>query len=308
MSNYFILSLDGGGIRGVITSILLERLEQAQPGLLDQVHLFAGTSTGGLLALALASGMTPRQTLQLYEEFGPVVFSDTIWDDIRDLGSLIGADYSIEPLKEALTDQFGDQLLDHLQKKVLVSAFDLDNRAEDPEKRKWKAKFFHNFPGPDSDGAESIVDVAIRSSAAPTYFPIYQGYIDGGVVANNPSVCGLAQALNPEFGDQEVKNIVLLSVGTGTVPRYLTSLDGDWGLVEWAPYMVDLVLEGAVGLADYQCKQILGGNYFRVNVRLPEPIGMDRVDRIPTMKRIARQYDLTEAVQWIDRHFNDWYA
>ena len=305
MSKYYILSLDGGGIRGVITSILLERLEQALPGLLDQVHLVAGTSTGGLLALALASGMTPTQTLQLYEEFGPEVFSDTIWDDIRDLGSLIGADYSIEPLKKALFDQFGDQSLDHLRKKVLVSAFDLDNRAQDPEKRKWKAKFFHNFPGPDSDGAESIVDVAIRTSAAPTYFPIYQGYIDGGVVANNPSVCGLAQALNPDFGGKQVKDIVLLSIGTGTVPRYVTSTDGNWGLVEWAPHLVNLVLEGAAGLADYQCRQILNENYYRINLNLPEPIGMDRVDRIPTLKRIARQHDLTEAVRWVDRHFYD---
>lgn len=306
MSKYYILALDGGGIRGVISTIILERLEQVHPGLLDHIDLYAGTSTGGLLALGLASGMSPREALHLYERLGPIVFSDTNWDDIRDLGTLMRAEYRIEPLKEVLNQQFGDLTLGNLRKKVLVSSFELDNRAPEVNKRAWKAKFFHNYLGADSDGAERVVEVAIRTSVAPTYFPIYQGYIDGGVVANNPSVCALAQALNYKFGGQDLTDIILLSVGTGKNPRYISSLDGgDWGLVEWAPHMVDLVLEGSAGLADYQCKQILGGRYLRINALLPEPIGMDRVDRLPTLKRIARQHDLNDASLWIEQHFDN---
>ncbi len=99
MPPYHILSMDGGGIRGLITAILLERLEQARPGFLAMIDLFAGTSTGGLLALGLASGKTPTQARELYEVYGKAVFKDTVIDEIRDIGSLIGADYDLTPLK-----------------------------------------------------------------------------------------------------------------------------------------------------------------------------------------------------------------
>ena len=302
MKTYRILSLDGGGIRGIISAILLERLEQACSGWLDSVDLFAGTSTGGLLALGLASGMRPTEMIQLYERLGPVVFSDTIIDDIHDLGKLLGAEYQLGPFKSELTKRFGDMTLKQLKKKVLISTFDLDNRAIEGG-RSWKAKFFHNFPGQDSDGDEHLVDVAIRTSAAPTYFPIYQGFIDGGVIANNPSVCAIAQALNPDFNNAHIGDLRLLSLGTGKNPKYIASQNGDWGIIEWAPYIVEIMLEGNNQLADYQCHQILNEKYLRINLLLPEPIGMDRVDRIATLKRIARQYDLNEKIKWLKRYF-----
>jgi patatin-like phospholipase/acyl hydrolase len=302
MMTYRILSLDGGGIRGIISAILLERLEQACPGWLDSVDLFTGTSTGGLLALGLASGMRPTEMIQLYERLGPVVFSDTIFDDIHDLGKLLGAEYQLGPFKSELIKRFGNMTLNQLKKKVLISTFDLDNRALEGG-RSWKAKFFHNFPGKDSDGDEHLVDVAIRTSAAPTYFPIYQGFIDGGVIANNPSVCAIAQALNPDFNNAHIEDLRLLSLGTGKNPKYIASQNGDWGIIEWAPYIVEIMLEGNNQLADYQCRQILNEKYLRINLLLPEPIGMDRIDRIATLKRVARQYDLNEKIKWLKRNF-----
>jgi uncharacterized protein len=304
MAPYRILSLDGGGIRGVLTAVLLERMEAAHPGFLEQFDLLAGTSTGGLLALGLASGLNPTEARQLYEQWGSHVFADTVLDNLRDLGTLVGADYSIRPLKDALAAQFRGRTLGDLSRKVLVAAFDLDNSPVEPgQQRSWKAKFFHNFPGPGSDASERIVDVGIRTSAAPTYFPIYQGYIDGGVVANNPAMCGLAQALHPASGGQQLADVILLSLGTGWNPRFLTSVDGDWGLVQWAPHLVNLMLEGGAGLVDYQCRQILDERYLRVNPILPVPIGMDRVSSIGMLKRIARQCDLRDAYTWVSRYF-----
>jgi patatin-like phospholipase/acyl hydrolase len=305
MTRYRILSFDGGGIRGLITAILLERLEQQHPGFLSQVDLFAGTSTGGLLALGLAYGKTPTQLRDLYEKHGAEVFADTVLDDIRDLGTLIGADYGIEPLKNALTEQFGANLrMRHLPKSVLISTFDLDNAPTTPGvTRTWKAKFFHNFPEAGPDLNEKVVDVAIYTAAAPTYFPIYKGYIDGGVVAGNPSMCALAQALHPETGGQKLRDAVLLSLGTGHNPRYLETLDGDWGLVQWAPKLVDLVLEGSSGLVDYQCQQILGKRYLRLDPLLPFPIGMDRVDQMPVLVDIANQCPLGDAIAWLNQYF-----
>jgi patatin-like phospholipase/acyl hydrolase len=303
MCAYKILALDGGGIRGLITAMLLERLEHACPGFLDQIDLFAGTSTGGLLALGLAAGKTPHDARKLYELHGEHVFADTVLDDIRDIGTLLGADYSLQPLRDALKEEFPGLKLGHLPKKVLVSAFDLDNQAQSPGARHWKPKFFHNYPGPDSDGDQWVVDVGLYTAAAPTYFPIVDGFIDGGVVAGNPSMCALAQALHPATGGQVLEDIVLLSMGTGSNPRYLESQTGDWGLVQWAPHILNMMFEGSAGLADYQCQQLLGERYLRVNPILPYPIAMDRIDQIPAMRRLAVQVPLAEAADWITKHF-----
>jgi hypothetical protein len=187
---------------------------------------------------------------------------------------------------------------------VLVPAFDLDNKPDNPLKiRTWKPKFFHNYPGEDSDAAEKVVDVALRTSAAPTYFPVYQGYIDGGIFATNPSVCALTQALHPQTGGQCLEDVILLSIGTGTNPMFLAEMDADWGLAQWAPHLVNLMLEGGAGMADYQCRQILDDRYFRIDPVLPVPIELDGVNQIPLMEDIAAQVDLTAALEWLDMHF-----
>ena len=198
---YRILSIDGGGVRGLLVTVLLQRLaeESNKPNFLSKVDLFAGTSTGAIVALGLANGLSPQQGRQLYKNKLPFIFSDSVWDDVKDLGFAIGAKYSNEPLRDVLAQELGaTRTLNDLPKKVLISSFDLDNEGKSATgMRCWKPKFFHNFPGDDSDGDEYIVDVALRSTAAPTMFPIFQGFVDGGVSANNPSMCALAQALDP---------------------------------------------------------------------------------------------------------------
>jgi patatin-like phospholipase/acyl hydrolase len=231
------------------------------------------------------------------------VFADSVWDDIRDLGKLTGADYSNEPLRQAILELIGEITLGDLQKRVLVSSFDLDNEPQEASAlRTWKPKFFHNFPGEDSDADEQVVDVALRTGSAPAYFPIYQGYVDGGVVANNPSMCALAQALHPETGGQKLRRVTLLSMGTGINPRFLPQQNEDWGLAQWAPHLFSLMVEGSVGLADYQCKQFLGKRYLRINPVLPRPIGMDRVDQIPLLKEVAEEVNLDAAIRWLKRY------
>jgi uncharacterized protein len=300
---YHILSMDGGGIRGILTARLLERLEAAVPGFLAKVDLFAGTSTGGILTGGLAFGFNPTELRELYENLAHIVFADSLLDNIKDLGNLIGAQYSVGPLKNALVNHFGDTTLAELPKKVLISAFDLDNEAVPPAVRTWKMKFFHNYPGPDSDGSELLSDVVVRTSVAPTYFPIYQGYIDGGVAASNPSMCALAQALHGSTGGQQLNDVVLLSLGTGINRHYLTSENGDWGLANWAPHMVNLMLEGSAGLADYQCRQVLGDQYHRINPVLPIPIDMDKIRFIPQLLETANSVNLDATIAWIQECF-----
>jgi patatin-like phospholipase/acyl hydrolase len=301
MCAYRILSLDGGGIRGLLTACLLERLESLLPGFLKQVDLFAGTSTGGVLVLGLASGISPGEARQRYEQCGRAVFQDSLIDDLLDLGQLIGAQYSHDPLEHLLVEQFGAATLEDLPKRVLIASFDLDNQKLAPgQVRTWKAKFFHNFPGEDSDGQEQIVNIALRTAAAPTFFPICQGFVDGGVIANNPAMCALAQALHASTGGQALADVRLLSLGTGLNPKFLSCMDGDWGLAQWAPHLLNLLLEGSQELVDYQCRQILQDRYLRLNPVLPVPIRLDSLEQVGLLNTIAGQFDLGPVVQWLD--------
>lgn len=300
MSPYHILAIDGGGIRGLLTTILLERLEAAVPGFLAKIDLFAGTSTGGILALGLAAGVTPAQARTLYEVQGPEVFANTVLDNVRDLGHAIGAQYSNANLKQVLGDFFGAKTLGDLPHKVLISSFDLDNGADNPSAlRTWKPKFFHNFPGPGTDSAELVVDVALRTSAAPSFFPIYQGHTDGGVAAGNPSMAALAQALEPTTGGQALADVSLLSLGTGRNNQFLAVQDADWGWVQWAPHIIDIMLGGNAGVADYECRQVLGPRYHRLDPLLPETINLGDVDKIPRLAEIAERVMLEATIDWL---------
>lgn len=304
MANYRILSMDGGGIRGILTARILERVDQKLPGFLDGVDLYAGTSTGGLLALGLAAGMTPAQLRVMYQDLADTIFADSILDNIRDLGNLVGAEYSNGPLKSVLEHYFAGQTLASLSRRVLISSFDLDNEGHGMGGvRAWKMKFFHNYSGPESDGDQLIVDVAMRTAVAPAYFPVYQGYIDGGVAASNPSMCALAQALHAQTGGQKLENVVLLSLGTGFNPHYLTVMDADWGLVQWAPHMLNIMLEASSHMVEYQCNQLLADRFLRVNPVLPKPIGLGSIKGIPDLLETAESVDISGIVNWVHRHF-----
>ncbi len=293
---YKILSIDGGGIRGIIPARVLERLETHVPGIVQEFDLYAGSSTGAVLAAGFASGFDPRFMRQMYQGFGEQVFVDSIWDDLRDLKYILGADYSIDNLKALLERVIGETTLGDLEKKVLIATFDLKDESRDPPR--WKPKFFHNYPDSRGDSQERLVDVVIRSAAAPIYFPIYQGYIDGGVSAINPSMCALAQAFNEGFLD-----IRLLSLGTGNNPRWLDEQNGDWGLYQWGLNLVNIVMDGGSEVADYQCRQILKDQYFRLQPQLLKPIGMDEWRSTGELIEIADAIDLEPILAWFEASF-----
>ena len=304
MSPYRILAMDGGGIRGILTARILERIDEVLPGFLNNVELFAGTSTGGLLALGLSSGMTPEKLRKMYQDCADNVFKDSLLDDLKDLGNLIGAEYSVDPLKDILEDYFPGMRLDNLPKKVLISTFDLDDEGKHlAGTHIWKMKFFHNYPGPDSDGEQLVVDVALRTSVAPSYFPVYQGYIDGGVAASNPAMCALAQALHRSTGGQILENVRLFSMGTGFNPHHLPVQDADWGLAQWAPHLINIMLEGSARMVDYQCRQVLEGQYYRIDPVLPKPIGLGSIKYIPDLLETADKVDISPTVSWLQGNF-----
>jgi len=295
---YKILSIDGGGIRGIIPARLLERLEVHIPGIVQQFDLFAGTSTGSVLAAGFANGYTPRFLRQMYQGFGEEVFKDSLWDDIADLKYILGADYSLDNLKALLERVIGSKTLGDLSKKVLIATHDLKDESRDPPR--WKPKFFHNYPDSKGDSEHTLVDVVLRSAAAPVYFPIYQGYVDGGVSAINPSMCALAQAFH-----EGIYDIRLLSLGTGNNPRWLDAQDADWGIAQWGLDLVNMFMDGGGEVADYQCRQILHEQYFRLQPRLPSPIGMDKWQAIDQLLEIADEVDLEPLLEWLANSINE---
>ena len=303
-----VLTVDGGGIRGVVPTIVLQRLS-LEPGLegwLDRVDFVAGTSTGALLVLALAADIDVDEIRRLYEQRGSHVFADSLFDDIKDFGKIFGADYDVRNLEREVRRVFDDRTLANLQKRVLITAFDLDNEAATD--RTWKPKLFHNFPGDDSDGEALAYRVGTASAAAPTYFATYDGYIDGGVFATNPSMCALAQTQDPRIPPAEradLSELRLLSLGTGRSLHYIEGKTHDWGYVQWIRPLLDLMLDGVNGIAHYQCSQLLGDRYERVAPTLPpdRQIGMDDVGAIPFLVKFASDLDLTKTADWLRAHW-----
>ncbi|MGE5892579.1 MAG: patatin-like phospholipase family protein [bacterium] len=309
MATYRILSLDGGGIRGIITAIILQRLnaEESLQGWLDSVDLIAGTSTGGILALALAHGLDIQTIRHLYETKGNRIFDDSWIDDIIDLGKIMGADYDIRNLERELKHVFGTTTLAQLKKRVLITAFDLDNESPDPRQRTWKPKLFHNFPGKDSDGNEFAYKIGLYTSAAPTYFPSVDGYIDGGVYASNPGMCALAQSQDARFRNRPaLDDVVLLSLGTGMSLVHIKGKELDWGYAQWARPLVNIMLDGIAGIAHYQCTRFLGERYHRLAPVFPPGVSipMDGVKQVPYMVQFSeREVDLKQTVRWIREYW-----
>jgi uncharacterized protein len=306
MATTRIVTIDGGGVRGIIPTIVLQRLS-ADPriaGWLDHTDLFAGTSTGGLIALMLADGLDLSDIRALYEDRAVYVFADSWIDDVKDLGKILGADYDVANLRRELDAVFGATRLEDLQHRVLVTAFDLDNGGARGA-RTWKPKIFHNFPGSDCDGSQLAAKVGTYTSAAPTYFATEDGYVDGGVFATNPSMCALAQTqdLRLAAGDRgDLGEIRLLSLGTG---RSLVWIEGDrhdWGYLQWVRPLISIMLDGVNGIADYQCAQILGERYRRCAPTFPEgmTVAMDDVDQIPDLVTFAEGLPLEPLVHWIE--------
>lgn len=311
MARYRILSIDGGGVRGLLVTVLLQQLDERVPGWRQEIDLIAGTSTGGIIALGLAHGLDTGRLRDLYVEKTPLIFRDTLWDDIRDLGRVIGAEYGIDHLRRALEEVFEDTLLEELENRVLVPVFDLDNDEADPMLRSWKPKLFHNFPGPDCDGKRRVADVALYTSVAPTFFPSVDGYVDGGVAIINPAMAALAQTQDGrcEITDRPaIDEVMLLSIGTGKV---LSHIDGDrhnWGYLQWVRPLIRLMSDAVSGIPHYQAGQILGEHYHRLDYTFPpeQGVAMDEWqanDRLIHIGEHELAPALDQAAAWLATHW-----
>jgi len=229
-----VLTIDGGGLRGIIPAMILAEIEErtGKPtsGLFD---LIAGTSTGGLIALALAkpAPMTAAEIVEFYQRDGPTIFRRRL---LKSVQQLFRSAYSPKGLEEALLSIFEDDRLSETKPRVIVTSYELQNRIP------WffKTHLSHK-PGYDF----FLRDIARATSAAPTYFPparihiegtklIPDGlFIDGGVYANNPGVCGFVEASGlAGFGGLPK---TLVSLGTSLSAKAGTIRAEGWGIFHW---------------------------------------------------------------------------
>lgn len=302
MGTYRILSVDGGGVRGATAIRLLQRLSWEFPNILDRVDLLAGTSTGAFICACLAKGMSFDDVFELYVTQSKYIFHRS-W--LRFFGfQALAAKYSKQGMKDIVTQVFEDTTLGELRKNILISTLDLD--AYDCNgKRSYKPKFFHNLECKDKNELDiRISEILMYSAAAPTFFPSHNGYVDGGLVANNPSVSAIAQALDPNTEPSpQLSDIRLLSIGCGKPTSYVAGTDHDWGFAQWSTKIIELMLNGAVEVADYECRQLLKGHYIRANPYLDEEFKMDSVSCIPRMIEAADAYDISSHIAWVESNF-----
>jgi patatin-like phospholipase/acyl hydrolase len=322
VNKYRVLSFDGGGIRGLLSAVILEQLEKrVGKGWIQRADLMAGTSAGGMIALGLAHGMSPSQLRSLFYDRGPIMFEDSLVDDLVNLWRIVGAEYSTDNRRAVLEHLFGSTTLGNLRNNVLISTFDLHD--PHPSRNHWKAKFFHNLhTGPKATGTDRdkrASDVALYTTAAPTIFPSVDGYIDGGVVAQNPAMAAVAQTRDPDYWPRrapdgsgtdegvEIDDIVLLSIGTGRNLNRIEGEEKDWGYLQWMRHWVDVFLdEGLTEVVHYQCSQILGSKYCRINpIFRNGTVGTDEYEKRDYLVQIAEtgadmQRALDAAAEWID--------
>ena len=303
-----ILTLDGGGIRGLISAIWLEALEQrlheAGKGTVrSHFDLIAGSSTGALIAAGLASGFPPQQLTALYEHFGDEVFPGTVerlWSRLTRTFTegLSAPRYSPHGLETVLQRVFGERTLGTASPRLMAIAYDTLTRSP---------LFFKSFkPG---HAAIPLWEVCRAATAAPAYFPAHlttidgqrRALIDGGVVANNPTACAIAEAVRLN-GDERLDQLVVLSIGTGQATRPISERDAThWGALEWAIPIIDVLFDGSADAVDYVADQILAEDRY---VRLQAPLlrGYDDFDNVDAtnllaLRKTAEDYLATADVQ-----------
>ncbi|GBE11097.1 patatin-like phospholipase [bacterium BMS3Bbin12] len=305
-----ILSIDGGGIRGLIPAVLLEWLE-ARIGrpISETFHLIAGTSTGGILAAGLCAprGGGPRfsaaDLVGFYRDDGPEIFHSGLWHGVASLGGTVDERYPADALERVLQRRFGDLSLSQARTELLITSYDLERRNPHFFKS-WKARG-ERLRGQESAAQREfrLRDVARATSAAPTYFePAWVrnaagerfALVDGGVFANNPAMCAVAsaRALYPKAG-----RYLIVSLGTGQAQRPIPYDQArDWGLIGWARPILSVIFDGVSDTVDYQLIQQFPRGYHRFQTDLSAGVNDDMDDADPdNLRRLqAKAEDLIQ--------------
>jgi len=284
-----ILSVDGGGIRGIIPALVLQNLESRlknKKHLAECFDVMAGTSTGGIIILLLnipdengAARYGTNTIVNLYRNFGSKVFYKSKWKSIISANGWIDEKYSTKNLEMYMAEYFGKMRLSEALTEILIPAYEMNK----------EITYFFNrsYAQKDSNKDFYFADIAIATSAAPTYFSpaIIKSlgnnqshiFVDGGVVTNNPALCALVHAFK-FFGKDN--DFLVVSLGTGSID--ITEKNGEidlgtlktfGGKLEWAEDIVSMMLDSANDLVDIELQELfqeddIRENYVRLEVKI----------------------------------------
>ena len=290
MKKVRILSIDGGGLRGIVPLLVLKEIEKNTGKKIHQLFdVIVGTSTGGIIACGLTctkDGVNPYLTvddlIELYGSKGDVIFprSKNIFKrTFVSINSLFNPKFSPSGLDGLLLEYFGDMMLSNTLKPIIVSSYDLKNNEVIMFKTR-NAKWSNDYDA-------SLRDVCRATSAAPTYLPSYKMVwrgksrilVDGGVYINNPAMAAVADVLKTMEGI-EVSDIECLSLGTGNHSKSLGIKTKRWGLVNWVKPITTVMMQASSKVVVYECEQILE-KYLRVQLEIDDKKKSDMSDSRP---------------------------
>lgn len=254
-----ILSIDGGGYLGLAAAEYI-RLKEAELG---RFHLYAGTSTGGIIACALAAGRKPKEIVQWYRERGREIFPHR---RLRKALLVIKHRYPSKPLETALQEFFGDMRLTDVRNHLIIPTHDM---------ARGTSYFFRE------DKPGLVWEAARATSAAPTYFAPYcrepHTWIDGGIYMNNPSLVAYRRAR--QLWPNEEYEIV--SIGTGRKVRGMKPPRVPW---LWVDNIIKIGMSGSADKDEYVVRNFDDVRFTRVNFTYPRNIDID--DTRPSTQRI----------------------
>jgi len=269
-----ILTIDGGGIKGLYSSKILEHLEDKYKcSISDYFDMICGTSTGGLIALALALKIPAKDVSKFYEDHGKKIFPKRTKFGGIIRQSLWRGKYNDKALRAALQSIFQEKKIADSQNLLCIPSYSLTDA------RPWVFKYDHREGKLDRDNKALCVDVALATSAAPTYFPLSEidyydkkQFIDGGVWANNPTVVGVIEALTYFVGqEKDFDSIEVLSVSSlNSTAGKSIGLKRHRSFIKWRNDLFDTSIIGQSHFTHYMMSKLCELNHIKVKyVRVP---------------------------------------
>jgi patatin-like phospholipase/acyl hydrolase len=277
---FAVLSIDGGGVRGIFVAAVLASLERdTGTRIADHFDLVVGTSTGGIIALGLGAGMSPEEILALYIDNADSIFPARRRSVLAKPLSLVRAKYKADGLRRVVQRVFGDTLLCESTVPLVIPSYNIGENTVYLFKTPHHERLRRDWCVP-------MWQVAMATTAAPTFFPAYSlpgdhvRLVDGGVWANSPSMVGIVEAVS--MFAQSLDQIRLLSLGTTVAAAYRPRKLDRGGLIQWirSPNVAQVLLAGQSQGAFAASEHLLGrGRAFRLNPPAPESLArLDAAD------------------------------
>ena len=295
-----ILSIDGGGIRGIVPAAILDYIERKIQEIQGDnrirignlMDLVAGTSTGSIVGslMLLPSDTSPwakytmKEIVDLYFSLGQVVFKPDFKHNIKTIWGLIGPKFPASNIENPLLLQYEHYKLKDLVRPCLFTGYDIDKRV---------VNVYTNMDIDHKYAEYYVKDIVRGSTAIPSYFPpayFKEGIdvntiVDGGVFAGNPSMMAYIEAFKTIFGQADnvaelnPNQVLLISMGTGFAPRtkYTYNEAKRWGKAQWLSPILNVMTSAVTDITDYEMSMVFksvlrSDNYKRINPPLTHSV------------------------------------